>query len=153
MIDIRSEAALASGGGGLASTAMDYARFLQFMLNRGELDGVRLLGPHTVDFMTANHLGDIPVNPVGASADLLPPGHGFGLGFAVRTAAGLAAVPGSVGLYYWGGIAGTTFFVDPSLSMFALMMVQAPSQREYFRPLFRSLVYAALLDKPNPAKA
>ena len=153
MIDIRSEAALASGGGGLASTAMDYARFLQFMLNRGELDGVRLLGPHTVDFMTADHLGDIPVNPVGASADLLPPGHGFGLGFAVRTAAGLAAVPGSVGLYYWGGIAGTTFFVDPSLSMFALMMVQAPSQREYFRPLFRSLVYAALLDKPNPAKA
>ena len=149
MIDIRSEAAMASGGGGLASTAMDYARFLQFMLNRGELDGVRLLGPHTVDFMTADHLGDIPVNPLGASPALLPPGHGFGLGFAVRTAAGLAAVPGSVGLYYWGGIAGTTFFVDPALSMFALMMVQAPNQREYFRPLFRNLVYAALLDQPQ----
>ena len=149
MIDIRSEAAMASGGGGLASTAMDYARFLQFMLNRGELDGVRLLGPHTVDFMTADHLGDIPVNPLGASPALLPPGHGFGLGFAVRTAAGLAAVPGSVGLYYWGGIAGTTFFVDPALNMFALMMVQAPNQREYFRPLFRNLVYAALLDQPH----
>ena len=149
MIDIRSEAAMASGGGGLASTAMDYARFLQFMLNRGELDGVRLLGPHTVDFMTADHLGDIPVNPAGASPALLPPGHGFGLGFAVRTAAGLAAVPGSVGLYYWGGIAGTTFFVDPALNMFALMMVQAPNQREYFRPLFRNLVYAALLDQPH----
>ena len=149
MIDIRSEAAMASGGGGLASTAMDYARFLQFMLNRGELDGVRLLGPHTVDFMTADHLGDIPVNPLGASPALLPPGHGFGLGFAVRTAAGLAAVPGSVGLYYWGGIAGTTFFVDPALGMFALMMVQAPNQREYFRPLFRNLVYAALLDQPT----
>jgi CubicO group peptidase (beta-lactamase class C family) len=152
MIDIRSEAALASGGGGLASTAMDYARFLQFMLNRGELDGVRLLGPHTVDFMTADHLGSIPVNSVGASPALLPPGHGFGLGFAVRTATGLAAVPGSLGLYYWGGIAGTTFFVDPAQGMFALMMIQAPNQREYFRPLFRNLVYAALLDEPNPAK-
>ena len=146
VIDIRSPARMASGGGGLASTAMDYARFLQFMLNRGELDGVRLLGPHTVDFMTADHLGDIPVNPVGASPALLPPGHGFGLGFAVRTAAGQAAVPGSVGSYYWGGIAGTTFFVDPALDMFALMMVQAPNQREYFRPLFRNLVYAALLN-------
>lgn len=153
MIDIRGQAALASGGGGLASTAMDYARFLQFMLNRGVLDGVRLLGPQTVDFMTADHLGAIPVNPIGASPALLPPGHGFGLGFAVRTAAGLSAVPGSVGLYYWGGIAGTTFFVDPALDMFALMMIQAPSQREYFRPLFRSLVYAALLDKPHIEKA
>ena len=152
MIDIRSQAALASGGGGLASTAMDYARFLQFMLNRGVLNGVRLLGPYTVDFMTADHLGAIPVNPIGASPALLPPGHGFGLGFAVRTAAGLSTVPGSVGLYYWGGIAGTTFFVDPALDMFALMMIQAPNQREYFRPLFRSLVYAALLDKPHPEK-
>ena len=153
MIDIRSQAALASGGGGLASTAMDYARFLQFMLNRGVLDGVRLLGPHTTDFMTADHLGAIPVNPIGASPALLPPGHGFGLGFAVRTAAGMSAVPGSVGLYYWGGMAGTTFFVDPALDMFALMLIQAPSQREYFRPLFRSLVYAALLDKPHIEKA
>ena len=153
MIDLRCEAALASGGGGLASTAMDYARFLQFMLNRGTLDGVRLLAPHTVDFMTADHLGEIPVNPLGAAPGLLPPGHGFGLGFAVRTAAGLAAVPGSVGLYYWGGIAGTTFFVDPAQNMFALMMIQAPNQREYYRPLFRNLVYAAMVDAPNFAKA
>ena len=148
MIDIRVEAAMASGGGGLASTAMDYARFLQFMLNKGELGGVRLLGPRTVEFMTADHLGGIPVNPAGVASNLLPPGHGFGLGFAVRTSAGLAAVPGSVGLYYWGGIAGTTFFVDPAQDMFALMMIQAPNQREYYRPLFRSLVYAALLDAP-----
>ena len=139
---------MASGGGGLASTAMDYARFLQFMLNKGELNGVRLLSPRTVEFMTADHLGGIPVNPAGVASNLLPPGHGFGLGFAVRTSAGLAAVPGSVGLYYWGGIAGTTFFVDPAQDMFALMMIQAPNQREYYRPLFRSLVYAALLDAP-----
>mgnify|MGYP006321578835 CR=1 FL=1 len=81
--------------------------------------------------------------------DLLPPGHGFGLGFAVRTAAGLSPVPGSVGLYYWGGIAGTTFFVDPKEDLFAMLMIQAPNQRDYYRPLFRSLVYAALSDGPR----
>lgn len=151
LINIKREAALESGGGGLVSTAMDYARFLQFMLNKGELDGVRLLGPRTVEFMTADHLGDIPANP-SAAPTLLPPGHGFGLGFAVRTAQGLAPVPGSVGMYYWGGIAGTTFFVDPAQNMFALMMIQAPNQRDYYRPLFRNLVYAALLDEPKPAE-
>jgi CubicO group peptidase (beta-lactamase class C family) len=145
VIDIRREAALESGGGGLASTAMDYARFLQFMLNKGELDGVRLLGARTVEFMTADHLGQIPING-GDANTLLPPGHGFGLGFAVRTAIGLAPVPGSVGMYYWGGIAGTSFFVDPAEDMFALMMIQAPNQRDYFRPLFRDLVYASLID-------
>jgi CubicO group peptidase (beta-lactamase class C family) len=150
LINIRREAALQSGGGGLVSTAMDYARFLQFMLNKGEFNGVRLLSPKTVEFMTADHLGAIPVNPHGAALSLLPPGHGFGLGFAVRTAPGLASVPGSVGLYYWGGIAGTTFFVDPALDMFALMMIQAPNQRDDYRPLFRNLVYAALLDQAPP---
>lgn len=141
VLEPRRAAAMESGGGGLLSTAMDYARFLQFMRNRGELHGVRLLGSRTVDFMTADHLGSIPV-----AGDLLSPGHGFGLGFAVRTAAGLSPVPGSVGLYYWGGIAGTTFFVDPAEDLYALLMIQAPNQRDHYRPLFRSLVYAALLD-------
>ena len=145
VIDVREPAALESGGGGLASTAQDYARFLQFMLNKGELDGVRLLGPRTVEFMTADHLGDIPVS-AGASRALLPPGHGFGLGFAVRKTLGVATVPGSVGTYFWGGMAGTTFFVDPAQDLFAMLMLQAPNQREYFRMLFRDLVYAALLD-------
>lgn len=145
LIDVREEGALESGGGGLASTAMDYARFLQFMLNKGELDGVRLLGPRTVDFMTADHLGSIPVNS-GASRALLPPGHGFGLGFAVRNQLGVATVPGSVGTYFWGGMAGTTFFVDPTENLFAILMLQAPNQREYYRMLFRDLVYATLLD-------
>jgi CubicO group peptidase (beta-lactamase class C family) len=146
LFDPRQRPQMESGGGGLVSTAMDYARFLQFMLNKGELDGVRLLGPRIVDWMTADHLGAIPVNPHSGSAALLTPGHGFGLGFAVRTAAGLSAVPGSVGSYFWGGIAGTTFFVDPAEDLFALMMIQAPNQRELYRPLFRNLVYAALLD-------
>lgn len=141
VLEPRRAAAMESGGGGLLSTAMDYARFLQFMRNRGELDGVRLLGSRTVNFMTADHLGAIPV-----TGEVLPPGYGFGLGFAVRTATGIASVPGSKGLYYWGGIAGTTFFVDPAEDLYAVLMIQAPNQRDHYRPLFRSLVYAALLD-------
>ena len=140
IFDPKQVAAMQSGGGGLMSTALDYARFLQFMRNKGELNGVRLLGPHTVDFMTADHLGGIPVD-----GTILPPGHGFGLGFAVRTAQGVSSLPGSVGMYYWGGIAGTAFFIDPALDMYALLLIQAPNQRDYYRPLFRDLVYAALL--------
>ncbi len=143
LINIQDHPTFESGGGGLASTAHDYARFLQFMLNKGELDGVRLLSSHTVDFMTADHLGDLPISEP-CSATLLPPGHGFGLGFAVRKETGISTVPGSAGVYYWGGIAGTTFFVDPKLDMFAMMLIQAPNQRDYYRPLFRNLVYAAL---------
>ena len=145
VIDVRQDSALASGGGGLCSTAADYARFLQFMLNRGELDGVRLLGPRTVDFMTTDHLGDMGVFSAGSRA-LLPAGHGFGLGFAVRKQLGVAPVPGSVGTYFWGGLAGTTFFVDPVLDLFGILMLQAPNQREYYRMLFRDMVYAAVLD-------
>ncbi len=140
VLDPKHPVAMEAGGGGLMSTALDYARFLQCLRNKGELNGVRLLGPHTVDFMTADHLGDIP-----SEGPLLPPGHGFGLGFAVRTAQGISPVPGSVGLYYWGGIAGTTFFVDPALDLYAVLMIQAPNQRDYYRPLFRDLVYAALV--------
>lgn len=143
LINIQDPPKFESGGGGLASTAYDYARFLQFMLNKGELDGVRLLSSHTVDFMTADHLGDLPISAP-CTATLLPPGHGFGLGFAVRKETGISTVPGSAGVYYWGGIAGTTFFVDPKLDMFAMMLIQAPNQRDYYRPLFRNLVYAAL---------
>ena len=140
VLEPRQVPAMEGGGGGLMSTAMDYTRFLQCLRNRGELNGVRLLGPHTVDYMTADHLGGMP-----SDGTLLPPGHGFGLGFAVRTQLGLSPVPGSVGLYYWGGIAGTTFFVDPALDMYAMLMIQAPNQRDYYRPLFRDLVYAALI--------
>ena len=143
--DLRTPVAFESGGGGLASTAMDYARFMQFMLNRGELGGVRLLGPRTVDYMTTDHLGNIPIN-AGGSSTLVLPGYGFGLGFAVRKSLGQAPTPGSVGLYYWSGLAGTTFFIDPALDLCATLMIQAPNQREYYRFLFRDMVYAALAD-------
>ena len=146
LIDIRTPAALESAGGGLASTAADYARFLQCLLGGGVLDGVRLLAPNTVRYMTADHLGGIGVHRAGRSGELLAPGHGFGLGFAVRLEDGVAANPGSKGLYFWGGIAGTTFFVDPVKDFFAILMNQAPNQRDYYRPLFRNLVYAALQD-------
>ena len=141
MVDVREPPAMESGGGGLVGTAMDYARFLQFLLNKGQLDDVRLLGPRTVDYMTTDHMGRIP-----SRASLLDPGEGFGLGFAVRMALGVTAVPGSVGTYYWSGMGGTSFFVDPAEDMFALMMVQAPNQRAYYRQLFRNLVYASLVD-------
>ncbi len=146
LIDVRQSVAMEAGGVGLASTSADYARFLQCLLNGGELDGQRILSTATVRYMTADHLGSIGMHRAGRSGELLPPGHGFGLGFAVRTEAGIAAMPGSKGLYYWGGIAGTTFFVDPAKDFFALMMIQAPNQRDHYRPLFRNLVYAALLE-------
>ena len=128
-----------SGGGGLLSTGPDYARFLLLMRNHGTLDGVRLLSPHTLAWMIADHLGAIPV-----AGDLLAPGHGFGLGFAVRTHAGLAPTPGSVGSYFWSGLGGTSFIVDPAQNLFAMLLTQAPGQREYFIRLLRQLVYGAL---------
>lgn len=146
LIDVRKPVAMEAGGAGLASTSADYARFLQCLLNGGELDGQRILSNATVRYMTADHLGSIGVHRAGRSGELLPPGHGFGLGFAVRLEEGVSAMSGSKGLYYWGGIAGTTFFVDPAKDFFALMMIQAPNQRDYYRPLFRNLVYAALLE-------
>jgi CubicO group peptidase (beta-lactamase class C family) len=129
-----------SGGGGLVSTAQDYARFLQMLLNGGSLGDVRILGRKTIELMTSNHLSP----NVAIGSDLLPPGYGFGLGFAVRTETGLNSGAGSVGQYFWGGIAGTTFFVDPREEFFALSLIQAPAQREYYRMLFRNLVYAAI---------
>jgi CubicO group peptidase (beta-lactamase class C family) len=128
-----------NGGGGLMSTATDYARFTRMLLNGGRLDGVRLLGRKTIEFMTADHLGPIP-----RANGLLPPGHGFGLGFAVKTALGEHTEPGSIGSYGWSGAAGTAFFVDPAESMFAIVLTQAPGLLDDVRELFRQTVYAAL---------
>jgi CubicO group peptidase (beta-lactamase class C family) len=141
LLDVKRTALFESGGGGMVSTAMDYARFCAMLLNNGRLDGTRLLGRKTLELMTSDHLGHIPANP-----DLLPPGHGFGLGFAVRTRAGMAPFPGSVGNYYWSGAAGTSFWIDPAERLFAVLMIQAPVQREHYRLLFRDLVYAAIAD-------
>jgi CubicO group peptidase (beta-lactamase class C family) len=141
LLEVRDPPSFESGGGGLTSTASDYARFLQMLLDGGTLDGRRLLSRKTIELMTADHLG-----PITGAPDLLLPGHGFGLGFEVRLQAGIAPVPGSVGQYFWGGLAGTTFWVDPAEEMFALLLIQAPGQRDYYRALFRDLVYSAFAD-------
>jgi CubicO group peptidase (beta-lactamase class C family) len=141
LLEVRDPPGFESGGGGLVSTAADYARFLQMLLNGGTLEGRRLLSRKTIEFMTADHLG-----PITGAPDLLIPGHGFGLGFAVRLQAGIAHVPGSIGQYFWGGLAGTTFWVDPAEQLFALLLIQAPGLRDYYRTLFRDLVYSAVDD-------
>jgi CubicO group peptidase (beta-lactamase class C family) len=141
MLEVRDPPMFESGGGGLVSTASDYARFLQMLLNGGIFDGRRLLSRKTIELMTADHLG-----PISGAPDLLLPGHGFGLGFAVRLHAGIAHGPGSIGQYFWGGLAGTTFWVDPAEQLFAVMLIQAPGQRDYYRSLFRNLVYSAFGD-------
>jgi CubicO group peptidase (beta-lactamase class C family) len=129
-----------SGGGGLVSTTMDYARFCQMLLNGGTLDGNRIIGRKTLELMTADHLGP----GVRIQGTLLQPGHGFGLGFAVRTHDGMAPFPGSRGQFFWSGMGGTFFWIDPKEELFAVFMSQGPGQREYTRTLVRDLVYAAL---------
>jgi len=131
-----------SGGGGLVSTTADYQRFLQMLLNGGTLDGKRYLSPKTVAAMSANHIGT--TTGVQPGPYYLPgPGYGFGLGFAVRTEAGASGATSSVGEYYWGGAAGTAFWVDPKENLFVLYMMQSPSQRTRFRAALRNMVYGA----------
>jgi len=142
-----------NGGGAMLSTPADYARFCQFWLNRGELDGVRLVSRKTAELMIQDHLPQ----GIGFDADTaalfgpaLPSstyGYGFGLGFAVRTHVGRHPVHGSVGDFYWVGSTGTSFWIDPSEQLLAILMMQAPFQLMfpyYFRT--RTLVYQALID-------
>lgn len=130
-----------SGGGGMVGTAMDYARFLQMLLNGGTLEGKRILGPKTIAFMTADHLG----SAIAPGPFYLPgPGFGFGLGFAVRKEAGVSAFAGSVGEYNWGGAGGTYFWADPKEDMFVVFMMQSPKHRVPYRYLLKDMVYAAI---------
>ena len=140
LINMLEKPVYESGGGGLVSTTMDYARFCQMLLSGGALDGNRIIGRKTLRAMASNHL-DTTVKINGA---LMPPGHGFGLGFAVRTHEGMAPFAGSVGQFFWSGMAGTFFWIDPQEDLFAVLMAQGPGQRVYLRTLLRSLVYAAV---------
>lgn len=140
-----------SGGGGLLSTAEDYARFGQMLLNGGELDGVRLLSRKSVELMTSDHLppdagyGAFTLE-LGLTAPLPQYGQGYGLGVGVRKEAGRSMVPGSVGDYYWGGATGPYFWVDPQEKLVAVLMLQASDiqLRTHYRSLLRNLVYQAL---------
>ncbi|HEU4828952.1 MAG TPA: serine hydrolase domain-containing protein [Gemmatimonadales bacterium] len=128
-----------SGGSGLVSTVGDYARFLQMMLNGGELDGVRILGPKTVELIVANALEDVE-HPLG-------PGAGFGLGFMVTTELGPSAEPGSVGTLSWSGIYGTMFWADPAEQLIGITMLQRfPTAGLTLGDSFRAIAYGAVID-------
>jgi CubicO group peptidase (beta-lactamase class C family) len=136
-----------SGGSALLSTANDYVRFCQMLLNGGELGGNRLLSPAIVRLMTSDHLTPetrrSPSTPIlfGALAPTAELGLGFGLGFAVRTHAGRSPLPGSVGDYSWTGVTGTYFWIDPQQQLIAILLMQAPLERLHYRYLMRTLVY------------
>jgi CubicO group peptidase (beta-lactamase class C family) len=145
-----------SGGGGMLSTASDYARFCQMLLNGGELDGSRLLSPKTITLMTSDQLPPgITYNRsfTGGAQDLAPTpemGQGFGFGFAVRKQAGNNPLPGSVGDFSWAGAYGTYFWVDPKEKLLAILMVQIDAndrlKRAHYRHLLRYLVYQAMTE-------
>lgn len=146
LIDVSAPPKNASGGAGAVSTADDYLRFSQMLLDGGELEGARILSPATVRLMASDHLGPY-VRPVVEPGELLlgVKGYTFGLGFAVRKEAGLAAVPGSQGEFMWAGYAGTYFWIDPKEKLVGVLMSQAPGpSRPYYRRLFKQLVYGAI---------
>jgi CubicO group peptidase (beta-lactamase class C family) len=129
-----------SGGGGLVSTAQDYARFAQMLLNGGELDGARILSPTTIALMTTDHLHD-------DGASFLADGWGFGLGFTVKNQPALDGLPDSVGTYYWFGVAGTSFWIDPAQDLIGVFMIQIePNRFLNFRDQFKRLVYQAVVE-------
>ena len=126
-----------SGGAGLVSTARDYLRFAQMMLNGGELDGVRILSPKTAQLMTSNHLGDLPMGWGGK-------GLGFGLGFGLVLEPESTGEVSSAGEFNWGGAAGTRFWVDPEENLIGIFMVQSIPHRTRLAGDFKVLVYGAM---------
>ena len=131
-----------SGGGGMVSTAPDYLRFAQMLLGGGEREGVRILSRKSVELMrSATTRAQFE-----ESAPIPEFGQGFGLGFCVRKEAGLNPVPGSVGDFYWSGVHGTYFWIDPSEQLIGILMLCAPDLRRHYRALMRQLTYQALLD-------
>jgi CubicO group peptidase (beta-lactamase class C family) len=148
LIDVSAPPANDSGGAGAVSTAGDYLRFSQMLLNGGTLDGARVMSRTTVRLMTSDHLGNFINQPQQPGELLLgTKGYTFGLGFAVRQGDGVGGVPGSAGEFMWAGYAGTYFFVDPKEQLTAVLMTQAPSpNRAYFRRMLKQLVYQSIVD-------
>ena len=135
-----------SGGGGAVSTVADYLRFTQMLLGGGALGSTRILGRKTVALMSADHLGPEIENRI-TTMDAACNGYGFGLGFAVRKSAGVSALLGSAGDYYWSGVYGTYFWIDPAEDMTVVFMAAAPGQmRLRYRQMMRGLVLQAIVD-------
>lgn len=137
----KTKPALLLGGAGLCSTIDDYARFYQMLLNGGEVDGVRLLGRKTVELMRVDHLGGLP--HVG---DTLPAWAGFGLTFAVNPGPGRSPEVGSEGAYWWGGAAGTSFWIDPKERLFGIFLIQILPPNNNAAQQFQRMAYESLVD-------
>jgi CubicO group peptidase (beta-lactamase class C family) len=138
-----------SGGGGLLSTTEDYMRFSQMLINGGELEGERIIGRKTLDYMTQNHLGGIFGTTGQHSPDELPGmarGTGFGLGFAVIEDPTAVGGNTSAGEYYWGGAAGTIFWVDPVEELVGIVMIQHMNVQVPLRAVFKALTYGAIIE-------
>ncbi|VIO69365.1 serine hydrolase domain-containing protein [Bradyrhizobium ivorense] len=133
------------GGACAFATVGDYVRFGQMLLNGGELDGQRILGPKTVHHMISNHLGPEIKNKV-ANVEPHRAGFGFGLGVAVRISEGLSAVPGNPGEFTWTGAYGTQFFCDPKERLVVVVGTAAPGEiRKYYREQVQDIVYAGIV--------
>ena len=138
--DYLKKATYFSGGGGLVSTAADYLRFLQMLLNGGELEGVRILGPETVEMMTTDHIVEI------ADRRNLGP-NGFGFGFAIGLDRGISGRMYSEGTYGWGGLAHTGFWVDPQEELIGIFLIQIlPESPLPYSDLYIPVVYQAIID-------
>jgi CubicO group peptidase (beta-lactamase class C family) len=140
-----------SGGGGGLAKATDYLRFAEMLRLGGKLGGKlgdhRILGRKTVELMTADHLSEMGENRIADTMDPSCAGYGFGLGVAVRRKAGVSAMAGSKGDYYWSGVYGTYFWVDPAEQLSVVFMAATPgAMRLRYRPLIRALVYQAIND-------
>jgi CubicO group peptidase (beta-lactamase class C family) len=133
-----------SGGGGAVSTAMDFARFAQMLLNGGQLDGKRLLGPRTVAYISSDHLGAL--GNLAVSGYTPGVGYGGGFGFYARVDAGRSHFLGNVGEFYKGGYAGTVYWVDPKEDLIAVFMVSEPKYRVRYRYILKTLIYQAITD-------
>ena len=148
LVDVSQQPGNDSGGAGGVSTAGDYLRYCQAMLNGGQLDGARILSRSTVGLMTADHLGTA-INTTANPGMLLlgTQGYTFGLGFLVRQGDGIAGVHGTAGEFMWAGYAGTYFWAEPKEQICAVYMTQAPSPlRAYYRRAMKDLVAQALVD-------
>ena len=150
VFDVTKRPKYRSGGGGMVSTAQDYARFCLMLLYGGTRDGVRLVSPKTIEHMTSNHVppgykSAYPVQwQIWWPTPSLETGQGFGLGFAINCEPERSPLPGSKGLYYWTGIQGTAFFVDPKEELIAIIMTQAPRKEIPLHHRLRYYVYQAI---------